>query len=246
MNIIKLGGSIITEKENYRKVNKTLLRKLCKMISVDKGKKILIHGAGSFGHIMALEHGLEKPGRIGGKEGAISKVMSDVLHLDSLIIEELNKDGVRAVSVPPHAIYHENTPDFRIISELLRKGFVPVLFGDIVVSGDKYRIISGDEIALDLSREFEPESVVFFTDVDGLYDSDPKVNMKAMFIPSIRSTDISVIDTGKDATGSMAGKMERIKKMVRYTKRVVILNGSRPERVRDFFRGKEVRSTVIT
>ncbi len=246
MNVIKLGGSIITEKENYREVNMTLLRKLCKILSVDKERKILIHGAGSFGHIMALKHGLDRPGRIAEKGGAISKVMSDVLSLDTMIIEELNKNGVRAISVPPHAIYHGNTPDFRIVSGLLRMGFVPVLFGDIVVTVDKYRIISGDEIALDLSREFEPESVVFLTDVDGLYDSDPKVNRRARFIESIRSRDISVIDTGTDATGSMAGKMERIKKMVRYTKRVVILNGCRPERVRDFFLGKEVRSTVIT
>lgn len=245
MNIIKLGGSIVTEKDSYRRINIRLLRKLCDVLSSNDEKKILIHGAGSFGHILALKHGLEKPGPLAEKEGAISKVMSDVLALDSAVIEELNRKGVRAVSIPPHAIYGGNKPDFKIVKTLLRKGFVPVLYGDILISGDRYRIISGDKIALDLSRQFRPDSVVFVTDVDGLYDRDPKTNKSAKFIPILSSKEINVIDTGKDATGSMAGKMERIKKMVLYTNRVVILNGYRPDRLQNFLNGIKTRSTVI-
>ena len=59
----------------------------------------MIHGAGSFGHIMALKYGLEKPGSIKGKEEAISKVVSDVLILNSVIIEYLNERGINAISV---------------------------------------------------------------------------------------------------------------------------------------------------
>ncbi len=246
MNIIKLGGSIITDKESYRKVNLKLLKELCNVLSESKGKKILIHGAGSFGHILAIKSSLDRPGSIKGKETAISRVIADVLELNSIMTDELNKKGVRAISVSPHAIYNGKKPDFKIVELLLKNGFVPLLHGDIVLSNGKYRIISGDEIALDLSRKFSSDSVLFVTDVDGLYDSDPKTNKNAKFIPSIRSKDISIVDTGRDATGSMAGKMERIKKMVLYTDRVVILNGKRPERLLTCLQGKETRSTVIT
>lgn len=246
MNVIKLGGSIITEKDSYKKVNLSLIRKLCEVLSDDKGRKILIHGAGSFGHIVALRSGLEKPGSINRRENVISRVMSDVLSLDSVIVDELNEKGVRAVSVPPHIVYHGNEPDFRMVDLLLKKKFVPVLYGDIVLAGDKYRIVSGDEIALDLAKAFRPDSVVFATDVDGLFDSDPKTNSDARLIPIIKSREISLVDTRKDATGSMAGKMERIKKMVRYTSKVVVLNGTMPERLRSQLRGKETISTVIT
>ena len=246
MNVIKLGGSVITDKSNYRKVNQTLLSNLCEVISSNKEKKILIHGAGSFGHILALKFGLNKPGPIKGREREIARVISDVLTLDSEIVDELNAKGVKAISVPPHVIYNSNKPDFRPIHSLLRKGFVPVLYGDIILFNGKYRIISGDEIALDLSRKFRPESVVFLTDVDGLYDSDPKKNKNAKLIPSIKAKMISVVDTDADATGSMAGKMERIKKMVAYSSRVVVLNGKKPERLGRYFRGLETISTVIT
>jgi isopentenyl phosphate kinase len=246
VNVIKLGGSIITEKDSYRKVNLSLIRKLCRVLSDDKGRKILIHGAGSFGHILALRSGLERPGSINRKEDAISRVMSDVLSLDSVIVDELNEKGVRAVSVPPHIVYNGNVPDFRMVDLLLKGKFVPVLYGDIVLTYGKYRIVSGDEIALDLARAFRPDSVVFATDVDGLFDSDPKTNASARLIPFIKSREISVVDTSNDATGSMAGKMERIKKMVRYTGKVVVMNGTIPERLRSQLRGKETISTVIT
>ncbi|MCL4450228.1 MAG: hypothetical protein M1386_02790, partial [Candidatus Thermoplasmatota archaeon] len=67
----------------------------------------------------------------------------------------------------------------------------------------------------------------------------------AKFIPKIMASEIEVIDTKRDATGSMAGKMERIKKIVLYTGRVIIINGKRPDRLRDFLEGRETRSTVI-
>ena len=245
MKVIKLGGSIITYKESYKKINKNSLGVLCDVLSESKEERILIHGAGSFGHIMALKYGLEKPGSIKGKEEAISKVVSDVLILNSVIIEYLNESGINAISVPPHVIYNFGKPDFTVVKSLTDKGFVPVLFGDIIMNKGRYRIISGDEIALDLSRVFRPESVAFITDVDGLFDSDPKTNKNARFIPLIKAGEISVVDTGRDATGSMAGKMKRIKKMMSYTGRVVVLNGNRPERLRNYLRGKESISTVI-
>ncbi len=243
--VLKLGGSIITEKDSYRKINEETIVKLCDVLSKSKEKMVLIHGAGSFGHILALKHGLEKPGPSRGREGSISRVMSDVLTLDSAIIDKLNEKGVRAVAVPPHAVYHGSRPDFKIVETLVDNGFIPVLYGDIIIHKGKYRIISGDEIALDLSRRLRPRSVVFVTDVDGLYDSDPKINKRAKFIPKIMASEIEVIDTKRDATGSMAGKMERIKKIVLYTGRVIIINGKRPNRLRDFLEGRETRSTVI-
>lgn len=246
MNVIKLGGSVVTDKDTYRKVNTNLLRRLCGVLSKNKESKILIHGAGSFGHLKALEFGLERPGKIRGREGAVSRVISDVLRLDSIVVGELNEHGIRAVSIPPHAIYRGERPDFRIVEILVGEGLVPVLFGDIIAGKGKYRIVSGDEIAFELARKFKPTSVVFATDVDGLFDRDPKKYKDAKFIPRIDSEKISIVDTANDATGSMAGKMERIKKMVRYTDRVVVLNGTKPERLDKFLRGEKTKLTVVT
>ena len=53
MIIIKLGGSIITDKTDYRKFNKDVVARLCKEIKESGQKVIIVHGAGSFGHIIS-------------------------------------------------------------------------------------------------------------------------------------------------------------------------------------------------
>lgn len=246
MNIIKLGGSVITKKNEYRKTRLKTIRNLCSVFSKSRERTILIHGAGSFGHIKALNYGLNVPGIIEGKEAEISRVISDVLILDSILIDELNDRGVRAVAVPPHVIYGRDAPDFTKVRELLDFGFVPVLYGDIVLSQRRYKIVSGDEIALDLASIYKPKSVIFLTDVDGFFSSDPKKNADARLFRRIRATDIGKMDVGEDATGSMTGKIERIKKMVSYTSEVVVLNGNKRDNLIRYFGGREFKGTVIT
>lgn len=52
MIIIKIGGSVITDKNSkYPKLNKKNLKRVCKEIcEVMPFPLILVHGAGSFGH----------------------------------------------------------------------------------------------------------------------------------------------------------------------------------------------------
>lgn len=246
MKIVKLGGSIITDKGKLGKYNETNAKKLADAIFDNKDQLILIHGAGSFGHIKAMKYGLNYPGQIKGKEEAISEVMGDVLSLDSMLVQTLNSKGISAISVPPHSIYPLSNSSFKILANIIERGFVPILYGDIVFSRDEYRIISGDEIVLDLSREFTPEIVVFVTDVDGLYTSDPKTSTKAKLIESADAYKINARAKSKDATGSMKGKVSRIREILNYTRKVMIVNGNHPERLGKVLADEDTLGTVIT
>jgi isopentenyl phosphate kinase len=246
VKIIKFGGSVITRKEKYRKLNRDAIENLCSAISSIKEPTILIHGAGSFGHLLALKYGLDTPGPIEGKEKEVSRVMADVLSLDSILVDELNRHGIKAVAVPPHVVYTSSKPDFKSVERIVESGFVPVLYGDIIFTDGRYRILSGDDIALDLSIKYRPDSVIFLTDVDGLFTLDPKKFPDAKLIRKIKAEEIVVNGPKGDATGSMAGKMEKIKKMVLYTKKVLIVNGLNQKTLENWIRGRKFVGTVIT
>ena len=53
MYIIKLGGSVITDKRKENYFKKDIVDNLAKVIKKANKKTIIIHGAGSFGHIIA-------------------------------------------------------------------------------------------------------------------------------------------------------------------------------------------------
>ncbi len=244
MNILKLGGSIITNKEKYLEPNLENIKRIATELSRINGKYILVHGAGSFGHIKALEFGLEKEIIVNGKEINISKVMRDVEYLNSIVLEELILHNIPAVGLPPHSIYSPYL-NFDVVINLLESGFVPVLYGDGFIWDSKHRIISGDDIIRDLVGKIKTETVIFATDVDGLYTKDPKKFHDAEFIEHIKGNNYRVNLLSHDATGSMKGKMEKIDSIVKYVNKVVIINGNIPQRIMEAMSGKNVKGTVI-
>ena len=58
MFIIKLGGSAITDKSKKYSYKKEIMSRLSTEIKKSNKEIILIHGAGSFGHILAEEYDL--------------------------------------------------------------------------------------------------------------------------------------------------------------------------------------------
>jgi isopentenyl phosphate kinase len=246
VKVIKLGGSIITNKAKFGEFREENAKALSKVISDSGHEAIIIHGAGSFGHIKAMDYHLNVPGQIEGKTGKIAEVIGDVLTLNSLIVGTMIREGINAFSLPPHSIFPITDKDYELIDHLLRNRFVPVLYGDIIVSDGDYRIISGDEIALEIAKKFSPEEVIFVTDVDGLFTSDPKKDKNARLIGKVRAPEIDIGYGDVDATGSMRGKVERIKEILKYTNKVLIVNGNYPDRLGKALRNEDTTGTVIT
>ena len=64
MQILKVGGSVISKKHGYMEENERAIEALAAMLSNvwKQGKKdlVLIHGAGSFGHAPVIMHGVRK------------------------------------------------------------------------------------------------------------------------------------------------------------------------------------------
>ncbi|MEM3756018.1 MAG: isopentenyl phosphate kinase [Thermoplasmatales archaeon] len=244
MLLLKIGGSVITDKSKYRKIKRRNLQSLCSEIA-GRDDIIIVHGAGSFGHVLALKYGLEQPGPVQGKEMEISRVTSDVSYLNNVFVRTMLNNGIHSVGIPPHSIYSGAEINTEIVEEYFKSKIIPVLYGDVVVWGNHFRIISGDEIMVHLAKKFKPESTVFVTDVDGLYDYDPKVRKDAKLIREIRVKDLPNMGEGNDATGSMPGKVRRIIEMANYTHQIVIMNGNYPERLKSYLEGNVITGTVI-
>ena len=59
--ILKLGGSVITDKgADEGVVREADLLRIAKEVSEFRGKMIVVHGAGSFGHTHAKKYGLDR------------------------------------------------------------------------------------------------------------------------------------------------------------------------------------------
>lgn len=255
MFLIKLGGSIITDKGKKYAFKEDVTDRLSSEIKKANKKIILVHGAGSFGHILAKQHSLDQGYKNDAQLQGFSCTHAMVQQLNSLVLTSLHDQDIAAVSLPPHALlklddHKPLTMDYNIFKEYLSKGFTPVTFGDVVLDEKLgFSICSGDLLMQMLAKYFKPEKVLFVLDEDGLYTSNPKTDKNAQFIEKATLDELENLTTDSniyaDVTKGMAGKIETIKNISRLGIDVVLLNGNINNRLYDTLVGRKTKNTYV-
>jgi len=236
IRIIKLGGSAITNKQQFETLNsvnlESFLCELKQILDEDKAMSsdsptgtILIHGAGSFGHFQAKDYSLAQ-GRTSSESLPLvgfSKTRESVRKLLALLMEGLLRFEIPAVALSPFpswiTCYGKNIVQSSIseIRELISMGFVVVMHGDVVIDHSQYfTILSGDLIANYLSEQLSPAYVTFLTDVFGVYDRPPtEKDAKLLETIELEQADgiplcnpIFTCSLQHDVTGGMSGKLD--------------------------------------
>ena len=256
MILVKLGGSVITDKSRLRTFRRPACERLARELRAVRGDLALVHGAGSFGHIEAKKHSLHKGLKSESQLAHVASVQRDVRELNLKVIEALIDGGISAVSIPPAAAAafrgaEVRTFDERVFKEVSEIGLTPVTFGDVVPDESMgFSICSGDLMMAELAKAFRPKIVVFCADVDGVFDRDPKRCRDATLLPildgkglrSLRRTSAK----SADVTGSMYGKLERMLAIAGHCEKCMIVNGNVSGRLEKAVSGKEVVSTVVS
>jgi len=256
MILVKLGGSVITDKERLRRFRKTACSRLCKELKSAKGDLIVIHGAGSFGHIIASKAQLH----LGVKKNDLKKlrqvalVHRDVLDLNAKVIGCMAERKLHGFSLAPHTVASFSGGKMigfcpEKFQMLLENDLIPVSFGDVVPDRElTFSICSGDLLMLALGEHFKPEMAVFVADVDGVFDKDPKEYKGAKLLGEISKKNIGKVSAGtrdKDVTGAMRGKLARMTEIAKHCENTIILNGNAEGRLGSALKGEEVVSTRV-
>ncbi len=254
MMLVKLGGSVITDKMAYRTLREDALRGLAGEIASSPEGVIIVHGAGSFGHMIAAQHQLQKGYRDRSQLLGAAQVMEDVRALNLAVIAALREAGVPAVSLPPSALVGlTNGALSRLDLEVFRRyvdlGIAPVTFGDVALDDARgFGICSGDQLMESLAREFAPRRIIFCADVDGVYDSDPNLDPGASMYPVVDQGTLDRLprtQRATDVTGSIYAKLETMMRITSFGGEAMVINGLWPGRLAAALRGEDVVGTRV-
>ena len=268
MIILKLGGSIITEKDakmptindkNLARISKEIKSALNHLDNSNNGL-IIVHGAGSFGHPFASEYQIGKPFKIEEdfekKKIGFSLTQSWVKKLNSIICDALREEGIPVVSIQPSSfvITKNKRIEFAnldIIKKYLENGFIPVIYGDVVLDNEetiKMAVVSGDQIINYLAKHLMPKRVILGTDVDGVFNKNPKKHSDARIITEVTSLDdLESMDstTNIDVTGGMIGKIKELIELAEIGIESEIINAEKESFVEKALYGEIVLGTTI-
>lgn len=211
--VLKLGGSVVTEKDRPETVATDRLAALAADVAGFDGELIVVHGGGSFGHHHASEHGVSRTE--GSREAAAARDITGAMReLNDAVVTALADAGTPAVPVHPFSLGTRRADGTLAlptdaIATMLDEGFVPVLHGDVVAHiGEGVTILSGDELVVVLANALAAERVGLCSAVPGVLDESGTV------VPIIRSFDDVAAALGgsdtTDVTGGMTAKVQEL------------------------------------
>lgn len=210
--VLKLGGSVVTDKTEPETVDRSNLRTAAAAIG-EADDLVVVHGGGSFGHHHAAHHGVTTTAGTHDAD-AIRSIHGAMERLNAAVVDALAEAGAATVSVEPFS-YADRTHDGELtctlhpLETMLAEGFLPVSHGDVIAQREAgATILSGDELVVALADGLDADRVGVCSAVSGVLDAEGNVIDRIERFDAVAD---SLGDSGAtDVTGGMAGKVREL------------------------------------
>ncbi|MBI9048268.1 MAG: isopentenyl phosphate kinase family protein [Anaerolineaceae bacterium] len=257
---LKLGGSLITDKEKPYTAKLDLLAELARQIkeSYQDGNQyqlIIGHGSGSFGHQAAKKYGTRNG--VNSREDwfGFLEVWKQARGLNQIVIEALTAAGLPVLAFPPvSAVIAENQKiklwDTQLIQTALTNKLIPVIYGDVIFDKTMHgTILSTEELFQGLAKTITPDYIFIAGIEKGVWHDFPACSrlMKEL-TPSILASQESTIagSNAVDVTGGMAEKVNQMMNLVQYhpNLKIQIFSAEQPENIRRVLDGEQLGTLI--
>ena len=260
--LLKLGGSLITDKNKTFAARREVIIRLGKEIKFAmrkfSGKLIIAHGSGSFGHPIAKKYKIAEGVNGRGNTKGVARVAEAAIRINRIVIECLLKAGLPVVSFAPASLMvaEDKLPvDSFVepISQSLKRGLIPVLYGDIIFDRKRgWCIFSSEKIlgvfAKAFLKSFTEIKVFYCGNTDGVYDENGKTIKIITPESFVKLREKIKGSTAADVTGGMLHKVEEaVMIAAKLGIETLIFSGRNKGQLRPALEGKYIdNSTRIT
>ncbi len=247
---LKLGGSVITDKNRPFTARPDVIRRLGREIrqALDARPALRLvvgHGSGSFGHVVGKKY-RTREGVVNAESWrGFAETAAAAARLNRLVTDLLLAEGIPVVSFQPSATARCRggrlvTFDTLPLQQVLEAGLVPLVYGDVAVDAVQgFTIISTEQIFDAIAGELPPDRIILAGVVDGVYDTDPLAQPGAARYAEITSDNWREVEAalggshGTDVTGGMLSKVRGMVNLVlaRPSLRIHIVSGEIPGNV---------------
>lgn len=226
ITLLKLGGSLITDKSKAHTVRSDVLHRLGKEILAiweqNPAPIIIGHGSGSFGHFPAKKYGTRTGVHSESEWYGFAEVHSEATSLNRYVTDILREEGLPILSfVPMDNIRTENRQiiywDTSVIEKCLSNHLIPLIFGDTVfdcVSGGT--ILSTEDLFIHLCGVIkEPVRILLAGLEEGVWADFPKREKLLSVIHTDETYENSIKGSEfTDVTGGMSEKVHLMKSII--------------------------------
>ncbi|MGI6263910.1 MAG: glutamate 5-kinase [Acutalibacteraceae bacterium] len=247
--VVKVGTSTLTY-ENGR-TNLRALEALCKVLTdlQNAGHRMLLVSSGAIG-VGVGKLGLPaRPTETHQKQAVAAVGQCELMFLYDKLFGEYNQAVAQVLltrDVIDDELARRNVTN--TLQALLEMSIIPVINENDTVAIDELvgaNIGDNDTLSAIVADITDADLLVLLTDIDGLYDADPRQNPDARPIPVVRAIDDDLLALAggagsKRGTGGMRTKLTALRRTMGRGIPAVIMRGDKPDRLYDLLDGQPV------
>lgn len=220
MILLKLGGSLITDKSQLETSRPQVIARLANEIYQARQeqpdlKLVVGHGAGSYGHPVAVKYGTHLGASSPSDWLGFAKVWMAQQRLNRLIVNAFTEVGLPVISFPPST---SAVSQAGVILEMALKplkrslevGLLPLVYGDVAFDNlHGSTILSTEKVFAFIARRLLPRRVLLAGLEPGVYEKYPDSDK---ILPVVTERDLENITFKEvaafDVTGGMMNKVQ--------------------------------------
>jgi glutamate 5-kinase len=207
--VVKLGSAVLTQAESAG-LDIAVLEGVCSEVAshIKAGRQIIIVTSGAVAAGRGVLNIWDRKPTIAVKQALAAVGQSRLMQIYSDLFA---RHGVVVGQMLLSLSDMENRKRYvnarYTLEELLQRGCVPIINENDTVTVDELKFGDNDGLAAMVAVKMQADALLLLSDVDGLYDSNPKTNPDAKLLPVVEKVTVEVMRAVNDGG---AGKMIQV------------------------------------
>lgn len=249
--VIKIGSNVLSDDNGN--VNKQVLHNIVEQVNelIDLGKQVILvsSGAGICG--VGAINKWSRRGDINYKQALCAIGQVELMMAYKEYFSDYGVHVAQILLTRDDFNDHHRTLNIRnAMFTLIDEGVVPVINENDSVSVDEIKIGDNDTLAALTATLWNADLMIILSDIDGVFDSDPKSNSNAKLIETVGNAEklfgsIDIGGTSSFGTGGISSKIEAAAKVNQYGIPMILLNGKKNDIIRNCITGTS-KGTLFT
>ena len=232
--VIKVGTSTLAHATGQLNIRRVEL--LCKVMSDLKnaGHEVILVSSGAIGMGVGKLSLKERPSDMATKQAAAAVGQCELMYTYDKLFSEYHHTVAQILLTGADLRDDERRENFhRTLFRLLELGALPIINENDTVATDEISIGDNDSLGAIVAVNANADMLILLSDIDGLYDADPRSNPDARLIAQVDAVTDEVLALAGGAgsslgTGGMATKLHAAQLTVAEGIDMVIANGADP------------------
>ena len=248
--VVKVGTSTLAHATGALNIRRTAA--LCRVLADIKnaGHELVLVSYGAIGMGVGKLHLPGRPADMPSKQAAAAVGQCELMYRYDKLFSEYGHTVAQVLVTGEDARDEVRSANIEAtLNRLLALGALPIVNENDTVSTEEIefggKFGDNDTLSAIVAGLVQADLLVLLTDIDGLYDSNPRKNPAARLIPVVEqiTPQVEAFASGVGSargTGGMITKLHAGKIAAQHGIDMVIMNGSRPQRLYDLLEGQPV------